>query len=112
MYISAGTFRFKLWSSGVGLSVRVQGLRVGTGRRGHYVHAGRGGFYYRASLGGRPAHSPLPQSTQPPPAEPNRPARLAEQGRVVMVEVNSGDILGMRDSSVTDLIDDLNAKQA
>jgi uncharacterized protein (DUF58 family) len=29
-----------------------------------------------------------------------------------MVEVGSGDILGMCDSSVTDLINDLNAKQA
>jgi hypothetical protein len=29
-----------------------------------------------------------------------------------MVEVGSGDILDMRDSSVTDLINDLNAKQA
>jgi hypothetical protein len=110
--ISAGPFRFNLSSSGIGLSVGVKGLRIGTGPRGHYVHAGRGGLYYRASLGGRPTQSRRPRSEQPPPAEANRPSRLAEQGRVVMVEVGSGDILGMCDSSVTDLINDLNAKQA
>ena len=48
--ISAGPFRFNLSKSGVGLSVGVKGLRVGTGPRGHYVQAGRGGLYYRAQL--------------------------------------------------------------
>jgi hypothetical protein len=41
--ISAGPFRFNLSSSGIGLSVGVKGVRIGTGPRGHYVHAGRGG---------------------------------------------------------------------
>jgi hypothetical protein len=110
--ISAGPFRFNLSKSGVGLSVGVKGLRVGTGPRGHYVQAGRDGLYYRASLGGKPTSSPTPASAQRSPTKANHPPQLTEQGRVTMVEVGSGDILGMRDSSVADLIDDLNVKQA
>ncbi|RVA15894.1 DUF4236 domain-containing protein, partial [Mesorhizobium sp. M7A.F.Ca.CA.002.05.1.1] len=34
--ISAGPFRFNFSSGGVGASVGVQGLRIGTGPRGHY----------------------------------------------------------------------------
>ena len=109
--ISAGPFRFNLSNSGVGLSIGVKGFRVGTGPRGHYVHAGRGGLYYRASIGGRATRLPSPQPLASPLADPNRPS-LAEQGRVVMIDVGSEDVLGMRDSSVADLIDDLNAKQA
>lgn len=35
--ISAGPFRFNFSKGGVGVSVGVKGLRVGTGPRGHYV---------------------------------------------------------------------------
>jgi hypothetical protein len=109
--ISVGPFRFNLSNSGVGVSVGVKGFRVGTGPRGHYVHAGRGGLYYRASLG---------QSTRPSNQRPvrsrgeasNPSSRLTDDGRVLMIEIESGDVLGMRDSSVGELIDDLNAKQA
>ena len=40
--VSAGPFRFNLSKSGVGVSVGVKGLRIGTGPRGHYIHAGAG----------------------------------------------------------------------
>ena len=40
--ISAGPVRFNLSGSGIGMSVGVKGLRVGTGPRGGYVRAGRG----------------------------------------------------------------------
>ncbi|WP_442921050.1 DUF4236 domain-containing protein [Mesorhizobium sp. Cs1321R2N1] len=49
--ISAGPFRFNFSSGGVGVSVGVKGLRIGTGPRGHYIHAGRGGLCYRGTLG-------------------------------------------------------------
>jgi hypothetical protein len=49
--VSAGPFRFNFSESGVGVSVGVKGLRVGTGPKGHYVHAGRGGIYYKATIG-------------------------------------------------------------
>lgn len=105
--ISAGPFRFNLSSSGVGVSVGVKGLRIGTGPRGHYVHAGRGGLYYRASLGGT-RNSPTLRHASPTPL---RPRDYGEEGRVTMIEVQSGDVGCMRDSTVADLVDDLNEKQ-
>jgi hypothetical protein len=45
-----GPLRINLSKSGLGGSVGVKGLRVGTGPRGRYLHAGRGGLYYRTSL--------------------------------------------------------------
>jgi uncharacterized protein DUF4236 len=110
--ISAGPFRFNLSNSGIGLSVGVKGLRVGTGPRGHYVHAGRGGLYYRASIGGDPRPRRKAGPTPPVRTDSNPGFTLAEEGRVLMIEVGSRDVLGMRDSSVADLIDDLNAKQS
>jgi len=105
--VSAGPFRFNLSKSGVGVSVGVKGLRIGTGPRGHYVHAGRGGLYYRASLGG-----PLHRSSRRDPSSSSPTKTYAEQGRVTMIEVQSGDVASMRDATVTDLVDDLNKKQA
>jgi Protein of unknown function (DUF4236)/Bacterial SH3 domain len=104
--VRAGPFRFNLSNSGVGVSVGVKGLRIGTGPRGHYVHAGRGGLYYRASLGG--AHrTPSPRN----PLSSSQTKTYAEQG-VTMIEVQSGDVAAMRDATVTDLVEDLNKKQA
>jgi hypothetical protein len=105
--VSAGPFRFNLSKSGVGVSVGVKGLRIGTGPRGHYVHAGRGGLYYRASLGGTRANS----APQHPSSSP-RATAYAEEGRVTMIDIQSGDVAAMRDATVTDLVDDLNKKQA
>lgn len=105
--ISAGPFRFNLSNSGVGVSVGVKGLRIGTGPRGHYVHAGRGGLYYRASLGGM-RNSQTPRVSPTPP----RPGNYGEEDRVTMTEIQSGDVGGMRDATVADLVDDLNKKQA
>ena len=44
-----GPLRFNLSKRGVGMSVGVKGLRIGTraGRRGTYVSGGRQGVYFR-----------------------------------------------------------------
>src|SRR4051794_17727267 len=111
--ISAGPFRFNLSKSGVGLSVGVRGLRVGTGPRGHYVHAGLGGLYYRSSIGraGQArsrVHADcdlLPtyhdQTTAPP---------SFYHPTVDMVEVESGDVMAMADSRFSDVLADLNGR--
>ena len=88
-------------------------MRFGIGPRGNYIHAGRGGLYYRTSLGhagqrvrqrpssqGGGAGSP-PTPLPPPDQEPS----------VEMVEVDSGDVLAMRDSRLGELLDEINAKQ-
>ena len=49
--IKMGPVRWNLSRSGIGMSVGVKGLRVGTGPRGSYTAGGRGGFYFRQNLG-------------------------------------------------------------
>ncbi|ASS53263.1 DUF4236 domain-containing protein [Rhizobium leguminosarum bv. viciae] len=102
--ISAGPFRFNFSKGGVGVSVGVKGLRIGTGPRGHYIHAGRGGLYYRASLGNA--------GRREAPAAPARPSPrvTVENGDVTMIEVDSGDVMQMRDESFGELLDEINRK--
>jgi hypothetical protein len=106
--ISAGPFRFNFSKGGVGASIGIKGLRFGTGPRGHYVHAGRGGIYYRATIGRagetRSSHPPLPPQFTVPPAP-------FEVDSIQMVEVDSGNVLAMRDEAFGDLLDEINAKR-
>src|SRR4051795_5724172 len=95
--IRAGPFRFNLSNSGIGVSVGVKGLRIGTGPRGHYVHAGRGGLYYRSSI--RRAGDP---SSRAPSAQlsyvdqpPHPPQPDLSHPTVDLVEVESGDVMDM-----------------
>lgn len=106
--ISAGPFRFNFSKGGVGVSVGVKGLRIGTGPRGHYIHAGRGGLYYRATLGtaGRSRSAAVPQQ-QPLPSEP-----IFHNDDVAMVEIESGDVMQMKDESFSELLSEINSKAA
>lgn len=49
--IKVGAVRFNFSGSGIGMSVGIPGLRVGTGPRGAYISGGVAGFRYRKSLG-------------------------------------------------------------
>ena len=105
--VSVGPFRLNFSKGGVGASVGVKGFRVGTGPRGHYVHAGAGGLYYRSSIGRageRPARGIAPQASQSAYLD-----HVTVDG-IVMREVESGDVLMMRDATVKDLLDDINEK--
>ncbi len=105
--VKAGPFRFNLSKSGVGLSVGVKGLRVGTGPRGHYIHAGRGGLYYRTSIGGsRPSKQKLSSGST---LEPDDLA-FHDSG-VHMRTIESGDVLGMRDAAFSSVLEEIRAKQ-
>lgn len=107
--IKAGPFNFNFSKGGVGASVGIKGLRIGTGPRGHYVHAGSGGFYYRATIGrpGDKEHGsdqiPLTPSPHTPPSD--------YEGGVHMMEIDSGDVMAMRDENFADVIDEINAKR-
>jgi hypothetical protein len=106
--VSAGPFRFNFSKSGMGVSVGVKGLRFGTGPRGHYMHAGRGGLYYRATLGRagtRKASHPSVE-TWSEPIEQRR-----EEAGVEMVEIESDEVLHMRDEAFGELLDEINEKQ-
>lgn len=104
--VSAGPFRFNFSKSGVGVSVGVKGLRIGTGPRGHYIHAGQGGLYYRATLG-RAGQSRRPAG---PTRDAGAPSAALSNDDVVMIEVDSGDVMHMRDESFSEMLDEINAK--
>lgn len=103
--VSAGPFRFNFSNSGVGVSVGVRGLRIGTGPRGHYIHAGRNGFYYRASLGraGERLRRSQPAAPSPPPVEQEVPG-------VTMVDIESADVLAMQDEEFSEVLREINDK--
>jgi hypothetical protein len=68
--LKLGPLRFNLSKSGIGTSIGVKGLRVGTGPKGPYLHGGRGGLYFREQLGEKPDENP---AKEPEPVEPAVP---------------------------------------
>src|SRR5690349_15613097 len=63
-----GPLRINLSKSGVGGSVGVTGLRVGTGPKGPYLQGGRDGLYFRESLSdGAPDDHPGNKTREPDP---------------------------------------------
>lgn len=102
--VSAGPFRFNFSKSGMGVSVGVKGLRIGTGPRGHYVHAGRGGLHYRASVGRAGQKKSLPAVAE---AERSKEDFIADD--VVLTDIESGDVLAMQEEGFSDLLAEINA---
>lgn len=106
--VSAGPFRFNLSKSGVGVSVGVKGLRLGTGPRGHYIRAGLGGVHYQVSTskaGERKA------ALRPKNIMDQKLDTAFAHSPVKMVEIESGDVLSMRNEAQSEILDELNAKQ-
>jgi hypothetical protein len=102
--VTVGPFRFNLSKSGLGLSVGVKGLRLGTGPRGNYVHMGRGGLYYRSALPGG-GSSPRPSLT------PNDSHAGEVSGTIrSFQDIDSADTVQLTDASSQDLVDQLTAK--
>jgi hypothetical protein len=107
--ISAGPFRFNFSKGGVGVSVGVKGLRIGTGPRGHYIRAGAGRLYYRGTIGaagGRFERRPAPVRE---PRFDDSP--MDNQSDVTMTQIESEDVLGMRDETFAAVLDELSQKQ-
>jgi hypothetical protein len=104
--ISAGPFRFNFSKGGVGVSIGIKGLRFGTGPKGHYVHAGRNGVYYRATIDRAGA-----KQTQANDIDaPSSPSWVEASG-VEMIDVESGNVLAMRDVVFGEVLDEINARR-
>ncbi|MFB7143132.1 DUF4236 domain-containing protein [Agrobacterium deltaense] len=103
--VSAGPFRFNFSKGGVGVSVGIKGLRIGTGPREHYIHAGRGGLYYRATLG----NAGRSRSSGVAPCKPS-PDATFDNSDVTMTEIESGDVMYMQDESFSELLNEINSK--
>lgn len=114
--ISVGPLRFNLSKSGVGISVGVRGLRLGSGARGNYVHAGRAGFYYRKTLPGEPVGSATVFKDIARQIHPSTPdsggARATEVDAPDVVTLESGSALQMVDANSEELLRELNMKRA
>ncbi len=106
--VKFGAVRFNFSGSGIGMSLGVRGMRVGTGPRGAYISGGLGGFRYRKSLnGGRQASRAT--------ASPDRPrdARVAEDVNIVAtVAHDTKSVLALADSSGDALLRSMNEQRA
>ncbi len=102
--LKVGPLRFNLSKGGIGVSAGITGLRLGTGPRGNYVHMGRGGLYFRKSLNTKKSNSPIitPEKT---PGQLIPPDENTE-----MIEIESGSVSEMVDSSSSELLNELNSK--
>lgn len=108
--VNVGPFRFNLSKGGVGVSVGVKGLRVGSSPRGNYVHMGRQGIYYRATVpssGGSDLPRPVRRS---PDRLPSVDPVIPDGTHGPMVEIDSASATTIVDSSSKSLLDELNAK--
>lgn len=99
--IAVGPFRFNASTSGLGMSVGVKGLRIGTGPRGNYIRVGSGGLSYRVSV-------PTQKSQVGPKLEPpnNGPSDASNVGpeELGMREIESGDVTQMTDTNADEIL--------
>src|SRR5215203_2282473 len=96
--LSVGPFRFNLSKSGLGVSTGIKGFRVGTGPRGNYVHMGRGGIYFRQTL-------PNLHDSQTGRSSPA--IRDEQSSSIQFVEIESGSVSQMVDSSSAALLQEI-----
>lgn len=107
--VKFGAVRFNFSGSGIGMSVGIPGLRIGTGPRGAYIGGGIAGFRYRKSLGTGPA----------PAGTSQRPALTPEQHSdapplpniVATVEHEAKSVLELADASSDALIQSMNEQR-
>ena len=106
--VKFGAVRFNFSSSGIGMSVGIPGLRIGTGPRGAYIGGGLGGFRYRRSLG-RPSAAPSPR---PEPTPSNQGDAAPSSNIVATVEHDNKNVLELTDSSSDALLQSMNEQLA
>src|SRR4051812_40139033 len=94
---------FHLSGSGVGMSVGVRGMRVGTGPHGNYVRIGRGGVYYQQTFH---TPTPTPTPTRVVPSPPNTGGTHAP-----LQEIASASAAQIADSSSEQLLAELREKR-
>ena len=101
--VAVGPFRFNLSGSGVGMSVGVRGLRLGSGPRGNYVRIGRGGVYYQQTFHS-PAAPRVAPRVLPSPQAPDRT-------HAPLQEIASANAAQIADSSSEQLLAELREKR-
>lgn len=111
--LKVGPLRFNLSRSGIGVSAGVNGLRLGTGPRGNYIHMGRGGLYFRQSLNpynGRGTPHTVGRGPTPAPRFlPEEPDLGSTVGP--LQEIESEPVEKMIDASSAELLREMNEKR-
>lgn len=104
-----GAVRFNFSGSGIGMSVGIPGLRIGTGPRGAYISGGVGGFRYRRSLNTIPR--PAPARLQPASVVPV-PTRDGPAPTIVSTqEHDTLSVLELSDSDSDSLLQSMNEQR-
>ena len=109
--VKFGAVRFNFSGSGIGMSVGIPGLRIGTGPRGAYISGGAAGFRYRQSLGREqraqhaPAVRPVRISGGPESLMPIAPNIVAT------TDHETKNVLELRDSTSDALLQSMNEQR-
>jgi hypothetical protein len=104
-----GAVRFNFSGSGIGVSVGIPGLRIGTGPRGAYISGGAGGFRYRRSLNAPAAQRPAPAHTAPTAYPSGAPTYVPNVAATV--EHDTKNVLELTDSSSDALLQSMNEQR-
>jgi hypothetical protein len=106
-----GAVRFNFSGSGIGMSVGIPGLRIGSGPRGAYISGGMGGFRYRKSLNA-PTRSAvtLPASQSGSASTPG--PTISDPNIVATVVHETKNVLELHDSDSDELLHSMNEQRA
>jgi len=107
--VKFGAVRFNFSGSGIGMSVGIPGLRIGTGPRGAYISGGMGGFRYRKSLNAR---QPVGATPVPTPRYPRDVQVVADANIIATVEHETKSVLELGDSTSDALLQSMNEQRA
>lgn len=106
--VKFGAVRFNFSGSGIGMSVGIPGLRIGTGPRGAYIGGGVGGFRYRRSLNVRQPAVSLPVAM---PGRRQKSQVIIDPNVVTTVEHETKNVLELHDSSSDALLQSMNEQR-
>lgn len=101
-----GAVRFNFSGSGIGMSVGIPGVRIGTGPRGAYISGGVGGFRYRRSLSAASRVSPA--RLQPQVALPGQHTTETSPSIISTQEHDTLSVLQLTDSDCDSLLQSMN----
>lgn len=111
--VKFGAVRFNFSGGGIGVSVGVPGLRIGTGPRGAYIGGGMGGFRYRKSLSTNSPASRVPEQQRI--TQPSSPGQGTispmDANAVATVEHETKNVLELADASGDDLLQSMNEQR-
>lgn len=109
--VKLGAVRFNFSGSGIGMSVGIPGLRIGTGPRGAYISGGVAGFRYRQSLGGKQRTQRVPAALPMRPSAGSEVAAPVDTNIVATTDHDTKNVLELEDSTSDALLKSMNEQR-